>query len=484
MKMRGRAEAYTLLCLTLGLVAAGVWTNVVGFSVNLLPAEVVSTPEPQYKDTMLWGRLFFGALIFIFARYIPRIQSSLALAAALFMSFATGILVISYHQTLIDPALFSSIGIFIARGGYTFLVALFYILFAQRMKTSHVVISITISLLLETVLARPTSIYCPPTTQIFIVMVSPIVSIGLYFIAERLSKDLTPNDLPKKATGATKNALVLQVAIFAILTALMRALSDIGSWALDRENLLGMTELLVGELIGVSLLLFLLAFLVFILPRKRFSLQMRCLFAFVVLLAGLQIIALTKDYQVFYVLDTMTIAIELFSHLALWMVIVACIRETDTSAFRIVGISRLSYAAFSIIWFYLIEAQALATSTLVMIIIYALFVAFLLLVFSGKMLESLLSQDTQQDVAKDKLSAFEQKWNLSQRESQIFELLVMGKKRSEIENEYSLSSGTIKTHISNIYRKLDVHSKGEMLELLERDEQTDDGEQSSQNTTH
>lgn len=52
---------------------------------------------------------------------------------------------------------------------------------------------------------------------------------------------------------------------------------------------------------------------------------------------------------------------------------------------------------------------------------------------------------------------------------QIFELLLEGKKRSEIEEECSLSEGTVKTHITNLYRKLEVHSKKEMADLFEKE---------------
>ncbi|MDR2587068.1 MAG: helix-turn-helix transcriptional regulator, partial [Coriobacteriales bacterium] len=72
-----------------------------------------------------------------------------------------------------------------------------------------------------------------------------------------------------------------------------------------------------------------------------------------------------------------------------------------------------------------------------------------------------------QAVEDSALAVFASHWDLSPRESEIFALLIAGLKRAEIEAECGLSQGTVKTHISNIYRKLDVHSKMEMRQLYE-----------------
>jgi len=52
---------------------------------------------------------------------------------------------------------------------------------------------------------------------------------------------------------------------------------------------------------------------------------------------------------------------------------------------------------------------------------------------------------------------------LSKREEQVLELIAMGKSRSHIAKELFIESGTVKTHIKNIYLKLEVHSKEDAL---------------------
>lgn len=56
---------------------------------------------------------------------------------------------------------------------------------------------------------------------------------------------------------------------------------------------------------------------------------------------------------------------------------------------------------------------------------------------------------------------------LSQREEEVLFLLAQRKSLSDVEQELVVAKGTAKTHIRNVYRKLDVHSRDELIEYLE-----------------
>jgi DNA-binding CsgD family transcriptional regulator len=55
------------------------------------------------------------------------------------------------------------------------------------------------------------------------------------------------------------------------------------------------------------------------------------------------------------------------------------------------------------------------------------------------------------------------KFELTPRERQIAELVCRGMRNEDIAKELGISSGTAKTHIRNIYRKVHVKSKISML---------------------
>lgn len=58
-------------------------------------------------------------------------------------------------------------------------------------------------------------------------------------------------------------------------------------------------------------------------------------------------------------------------------------------------------------------------------------------------------------------------YGLSPRETKVFQLLAQGRSRTYIQSELFLSDGTVKTHTRHIYRKLGVHSKQDLISLIQ-----------------
>lgn len=58
-------------------------------------------------------------------------------------------------------------------------------------------------------------------------------------------------------------------------------------------------------------------------------------------------------------------------------------------------------------------------------------------------------------------------YGLSERESQIFEMIINGKNVPVIAEELFISQNTVRTHVKRIYRVLDVHSRQELIKQFE-----------------
>ena len=56
---------------------------------------------------------------------------------------------------------------------------------------------------------------------------------------------------------------------------------------------------------------------------------------------------------------------------------------------------------------------------------------------------------------------------LTEREREVFGMLARGHNGYHIRDELTLSYNTVKTHVKRIYRKLDVHSQQELIDLVE-----------------
>lgn len=58
-------------------------------------------------------------------------------------------------------------------------------------------------------------------------------------------------------------------------------------------------------------------------------------------------------------------------------------------------------------------------------------------------------------------------FRLSPREIEVFFLLAKGRNRAHIREELVIADETVKSHIKNIYRKIDVHSQQELIDMIE-----------------
>lgn len=65
------------------------------------------------------------------------------------------------------------------------------------------------------------------------------------------------------------------------------------------------------------------------------------------------------------------------------------------------------------------------------------------------------------------LSLFGQRHGLSERETEIVKLYIQGRTVSNISKKCFISESTVKTHLKRVYAKLDVHSKQQLLDLLD-----------------
>lgn len=103
------------------------------------------------------------------------------------------------------------------------------------------------------------------------------------------------------------------------------------------------------------------------------------------------------------------------------------------------------------------------------------FIAFLWLVFRNFSFTDVIlgikevtaPQVTQvDDLMEEQCRAVAQRYDLTERETDILVLLARGRDGKFIAEQYVLSYNTVKTHIKHIYQKLDVHSRQDIINLV------------------
>jgi len=64
------------------------------------------------------------------------------------------------------------------------------------------------------------------------------------------------------------------------------------------------------------------------------------------------------------------------------------------------------------------------------------------------------------------LNSLYTKYNISAREQEIIQFIIDGKGNNEIKEKLFISYHTVKNHLSNIYRKLNVKNRHELVHLF------------------
>lgn len=262
-----------------------------------------------------------------------------------------------------------------------------------------------------------------------------------------------------------KNSLapISQMILVTVALVLIQALSEMGIWGETRGTYAGLSEFDPFRLFAISAIVLFLTCAIFYVPRKRLSLSLRCIIGFGVSLAGLQALAIGNEMGIAESLAPITISIEEFSHLVRWLAVIECVRLTSLSSHRIGGIAHLASALTGLLWTHVLSAITINDSILAMAIVYSLLMSMVLILIAERHEEDHLEMPETRH-PEDFTKRFAEDYTLSPREGEIFALLLQGQKYAEIEQTCALSSGTVKTHVANLYKRLDVHSRKEMVE--------------------
>lgn len=107
--------------------------------------------------------------------------------------------------------------------------------------------------------------------------------------------------------------------------------------------------------------------------------------------------------------------------------------------------------------------------TLVFVVMY---VVFQVLFFRmGKQEQSqqqtAIDDTNSHDGHQSDLANFAMHYGFTQREEEVFELLLKGRTSKQIADKLYVSNNTVLTHLKNIYRKTGVHSKAQIVDLFE-----------------
>ena len=290
----------------------------------------------------------------------------------------------------------------------------------------------------------------------------------------------------------------LLVAVSLILAAL-RGTSHLGLWG---SNHLGSPVSTPAGYLTVALALTACAYLT-LLRNSNNQMLVRYQPAFLVLAGGFLIYVLQNEY-VFAriadpVFDWLYLTVELFGHLLSGTMIITAIRSASAPAWLFQGISDSAFGLVAVPWLLLVQEAHVDIRILMAVAIFLVMVAAIRPMSTRPMeIERSLSLSSCEGAAElqgdrstsasepternepsieqrvsETLTKYHleiaKRHNLSSRESEVFLLLAQGRSRPYICEVFCLSDGTVKTHITHIYRKFDVHNRQAFIDQVQKE---------------
>ncbi|MDR1015545.1 MAG: helix-turn-helix transcriptional regulator [Coriobacteriales bacterium] len=165
----------------------------------------------------------------------------------------------------------------------------------------------------------------------------------------------------------------------------------------------------------------------------------------------------------------------------LFVSLVVLARRTDTDVFRVFGVGWATAMVGMALGVFVCAPPGFdfESSSMVLVFIYTLVVMTVVVVlfnlkntFDFRLMGT---RTNQKQSAQETYEAIHAKClelrnieQLTQRELEILPLICLGLSKSAIANHLVISENTVRTHAKNIYRKLNIHSRQDLLDLLWR----------------
>lgn len=116
-----------------------------------------------------------------------------------------------------------------------------------------------------------------------------------------------------------------------------------------------------------------------------------------------------------------------------------------------------------------VQASGDTLAVVSLVVVYVLLMAALFSFDRAEKQREVVAEDQQAVPNSFTTASYAERFGLSAREREVFELLAKGRNRVHISQALFISDNTTRTHMKNVYRKLDVHSQQELIDLVERE---------------
>lgn len=455
----------TAWCIAVGWALLAAWADLFGHSAGFAQSYSGLVGLGNMRIYWLVGLLLLSAAMAAFPRVFERSKRILFFCMPLAASFGTMAFAVAAQQAFFQPEAIALLGIIAAGAGYAWFTFLFCGILAETQSMSCAIGGIVASLALKTALVQVFTGALSEAAQVGLAIVLPFAIAALAEAGERGPRTRTDLDewVPAPDAPASYRYVAPQILAAALAVATTRVLTPLGFFGDPLNQFMGAMPIVVGTISMIAVLVG-LSYVV-LAKRTKIHLNRRFMPAFLVVLIAFFVSALTPPSQgiVSAAAEVFITAVEALAHALFWTLVVTAIRLGGASRFRVVGLSTGFYDAVSIIWVAWFFSLGVMSNAAVLLVAFVLVMLVIWLIDRGGGEERPAAPP---ELVVDRRGEIAERAGLSPRETEVFMMLAQGRSRAFISEELVLSEGTVKTHISHIYTKLNVHGRQEMFDLL------------------
>lgn len=334
----------------------------------------------------------------------------------------------------------------------------------------------------------------PPAVSALFTILSPMLcGICLLLVKRReVSKLGTLLALPRKASFSVRVLIPLSaIFLYALCGEILRAFATISG---DSASFGAMGELYIfGGVVGLLVLLL----IIFVSSRiaKVQSNEIATIRAALLIMAAGFLVSALFGVSFFLAYAIFGAAFQCFRAIV-WAYLANISERLDVSPLRVFGLTQACFAfavvvgaplaqgLTSVVTLGIAQWTSIALAVIFLIFVSAVFIMNQRDIQSIWGLSSVPEKKVETDAveasavsstAETKLSDIgflQEEHGLSARELEVAQLLAKGRSLPFIQEELHIAKGTAQTHLNHIYKKLDVHSRQEFLDLVERGPRT------------
>jgi DNA-binding CsgD family transcriptional regulator len=461
------------------LVLSVIWFYLVGYS----PAFIES--EKNLLGSITPARLtFFVAytLVALAAGFQPRrivkIGHRLGLALPFILLIGSGMLTISAYQILLPVQTLASLGCLLMGSAHIWISLNIRDFIFTQLPLRNIALIFIFSYAVSNLLYTLIFLIASHEQQMILSLVLPLLMVFCYsFCLKSIRRD--KEELVSKGRVVHVRVAPLRTIIryrtqlgalagTAITLVTLRAISTGGIWGGAVYADQPASPLLLASFVSAGIFL-VIAIPVFLLYARQSS-SFVLVLPFLVLVAFMLILTFTRGWATAPELNSV---IERYCQTLMALVVAVGVKSLPTHPYRVIGFAAATNYILALAWMFFLEGLNFEVSLIILLLSYVSVIAiamiksdnsaaFVLGKASEESSDSLVSEVMNARCAE--LSVF---YGLTVRETEILLLLARGRSIPYIQEKLYLANGTVKTHTKHIYKKLGVHSKQELLNLVE-----------------